>query len=92
MHDMGTPSTPPSMSPFFLSLCPRLPQDRLRRKLEGDLENTRKLLQTEKAKASDAQKRAGGADKTRRTEQRDQIKVLQELQDLRWGWRYIERL
>eukprot|EP00904_Undaria_pinnatifida_P003934 jgi/Undpi1/13541/HiC_scaffold_8.g03200.m1 len=57
--------------------------DRLRRKLEGDLENTRKLLQTEKTKAADAQKRAGGADKTRRTEQRDQIKVLQELQDLR---------
>lgn len=58
-------------------------QDKLRRKLEEDLQNTRKLLQTEKAKAADAQKRAGGADKTRRTEQRDQIRVLQELQDLR---------
>lgn len=58
-------------------------QDRLRRKLEEDLDNTRKLLQTEKTKATDAQKRAGGADKTRRTEQRDQIRVLQELQDLR---------
>ncbi|CAM9156404.1 unnamed protein product [Ascophyllum nodosum] len=57
--------------------------DRLRRKLEDDLENTRKLLQTEKTKAADAQKRAGGADRTRRTEQRDQIKVLQELQELR---------
>lgn len=61
----------------------RLQQDKLRRKLEADLENTRKLLQTEKTKAADAQKRAGGADKTRRTEQRDQIRVLQELQDLR---------
>lgn len=61
----------------------RLQQDKLRRKLEEDLENTRKLLQTEKTKAADAQKRAGGADKTRRTEQRDQIRVLQELQDLR---------
>ncbi|CAM9733575.1 unnamed protein product [Sphacelaria rigidula] len=58
-------------------------QDRLRRKLEEDLENTRKLLQTEKTKAAEAQKRAGGADKTRRTEQRDQIRILQELQDLR---------
>ncbi|CAN0468926.1 unnamed protein product, partial [Discosporangium mesarthrocarpum] len=57
--------------------------DKLRRKLEGDLENTRKLLQTEKVKAADAQKRAGGADKTRRTEQRDQIRALQELQGLR---------
>lgn len=58
-------------------------QERLRRKLEEDLEYTRKLLQTEKAKAADAQKRAGGADKTRRSEQRDQIKLLQELQDFR---------
>ncbi|CAM9957539.1 unnamed protein product, partial [Choristocarpus tenellus] len=57
--------------------------DKLRRKLEEDLENTRKLLQTEKAKAADALQRAGGAEKTRRTEQRDQIRALQELQDLR---------
>lgn len=75
------------MSKLFRCNChdspPSCRQDKLRRKLEEDLENTRKLLQTEKTKAADAQKRAGGADKTRRTEQRDQIKVLQELQDLR---------
>jgi chromosome segregation ATPase len=57
--------------------------EKKRRKLEDDLENTRKMLQAEKTRAAEASKQLGATEKKGRTEQRDQAKLLAELQELR---------
>jgi chromosome segregation ATPase len=58
-------------------------QEKLRRKAEDEMENVRKMLAEERLKAAEATKRLGSVEKRGRAEQRDQVMLLTEMQELR---------
>lgn len=55
--------------------------EKKRRKLEDDLDNTRKMVQTEKTRAAEAAKQLGVTEKKGRLENQGQAKLLTELQE-----------
>ncbi len=57
--------------------------EKQRRKLDDDIEVSRKMAQEERAKAANATKRLVELEKRGRSEQRDQVSLLSELQGLR---------
>ncbi len=57
--------------------------EKQRRKLDDDIEVSRKMAQEERAKAENATKRLVELEKRGRSEQRDQVSLLSELQGLR---------